>query len=559
MMVKKPSKLISEILTKRGHKTPAEQCAFLNPDYDATKHDPFLMPDMRAAIDRIMRARRKNEKVTIYGDYDIDGMTASTILLEAFAKFGINADVYVPNRFTEGYGLNMDAMQKIAETDTDLIVTVDCGSLSHDEIDFANQLEMDVIVTDHHAVATTMPRAVATINLQRRDHEYPFRDLAGCGVAFKLVQALQIEFEDVDVDSHPLPLGQEKWLLDLVALGTVCDVVNLQNENRAFVKWGLEVMRKTRRPGLKALMAVAKVNQRSVSARDLGFALGPRLNAAGRLETAEYALELMRTDDPARALELAQLLDEMNQARRAEQDKMFAKACETAENCRDNVLVISDPDFNEGIIGIVAAKLMEKYERPTFVLAEIIDKKPSYAKGSGRSFGDFKMNEVIAATMNILTRGGGHAAAGGLTVDAAKIDEWRVAVNDFYLAQGLSQADQKTHLMAREDVLKPDFNGVDENLIDEIAAMEPFGHGNPTPIFAFDNLTIMDRRTMGEKRQHVKYRLTDTNGVKIEVVAFGVADKFAQDVGEVVRVWCELSINEWQGRRSVEGRLLRME
>ncbi len=630
--MKKSGQLIREILVKRGFVTSQAQRDFLNPSYEATKHDPFLMPDMHAAVDRIILAKNRREKVTIYGDYDIDGMTASTILAEAFAKWGIDVTIYVPNRFTEGYGLNMDAMQKIAETEADLIVTVDCGSLSHAEIDFANQLEMDVIVTDHHAVAPTMPNAIATINLRRDDHEYPFRDLAGCGVAFKLVQALQMRHSELDSESSQIrpaapspaqtasrreksravdvfakdgaaasedcegvPIGQEKWLLDLVALGTVCDVVNLQDENRAIVRWGLEVLKKTRRPGLKALMAVAKVNQRNVNARDLGFALGPRLNASGRLETAEYALELLRTDDPVRALELAQLLNDMNQARRAEQDKMFIRACETAENCTDSVLVVSDPTFNEGIIGIVAAKLMEKFERPAFVLAEIwpdntdpassqnafsqkqvtpktasetasaktisraAAAKNAYAKGSGRSFGDFKMNEVIAGTMDILTRGGGHAAAGGLTVDVVKIADWRVAVNEFYVSQGLSVVAQRMHLLAKEDILRPDFTGIDEELIDEISQMEPFGHGNPSPIFAFDNLTILDRRVMGDKKQHVKYRFADQNGVKMEMVAFSAAEKFVCEVGEVVRVWCELSVNEWMGRRSVEGRLMRME
>jgi single-stranded-DNA-specific exonuclease len=328
--------LFDQILKARGLEGKARDL-FLSPDYSA-KHDPFLLPDMQAAVDRLSIAREQQQKITIYGDYDIDGLTATTVLLDAFESFGfMQVDAFIPNRFVEGYGLTVDAVERIAETGAKLIVTVDCGSLSEKEIVRANELGVDIIVTDHHNVAPVQPPAIAVINPKRllADYPeaydnyvlnsvkltavyglpagsiYPFVDLAGVGVAFKLVQALQTTLGG-------LPIGHEKWLLDLVALGTVCDVVTLADENRANVYWGLKVLAQTRRPGLKALMAVAAVEPEKVNARSLGFGLGPRMNAAGRLETAQHALDVLRTTDSMAALEKAQQLDALNQSRRAD-------------------------------------------------------------------------------------------------------------------------------------------------------------------------------------------------------------------------------------------------
>jgi single-stranded-DNA-specific exonuclease len=399
--------LIEEILKSRGYGTKAAREAFLSPDYMAEKHDPFLLPDMQKAVDRLVVAKEKNERVVVYGDYDIDGLTASTVLLDSLTNFGINTSVYIPNRFVEGYGLSSTALEIIADGGGQLVVTVDCGSLSHKEIEHANSLGLDVIVTDHHSVAETMPEAVAVINPKRTDHTYPFIDLAGVGVAFKLVQALQTRLEG-------LPEGQEKWLLDLVALGTVCDVVELKGENRANVFWGLKVMQQTRRPGIQLLMAVSGVEPKTLSARALGFGLGPRLNASGRLKTAQIALDLLTATDRKQALALAEELDAMNVERRAEQDRIFVAASEQALTyADDSVLVVSHAEWSHGIIGIVAAKLLEKYHKPTFVLQELDD---GTAKGSARSFGDFSAVEGIRATEKLLVRGGGHKLAAGVTI-----------------------------------------------------------------------------------------------------------------------------------------------
>lgn len=540
--------LVSAVLAARGLSDPKKRQAFLNPDYEAFRHDPFLLPDMDKAVQRLVLAQKKKEKVVIYGDYDIDGMTASTVLLDSFAKFGITAKVFIPNRFVEGYGLNMKAVETLAEEGAELIVTVDCGSLSHKEISRAGELGVDVIVTDHHSVAETMPDAVATINPKRTDHKYPFIDLAGVGVAFKLVQALQIKLDG-------LPAGQEKWLLDLVALGTVCDVVTLVDENRANVFWGLQVMKKTRRPGVKLLMAVSKVEPEKLVARSLGFGLGPRLNAAGRLETAKWGLDLLTTEDNQEALELAEKLDLMNRERRLEQDRIFKEARQYVEQelANDPVLIVSNPTWSHGIIGIVAAKLLEAYKKPAFVLQELDD---GTAKGSARSFGDFSAVEAIRATEHLLIKGGGHKLAAGVTLQVENIAAWRQAMNSYYHQQKFT--DQLRHLDVQSDVTLPNFSQCTEGNVNDLSLLEPYGNGNREPVFEFPGLTVVSRRTMGADGQHVKYRFLDANQQYMEMIAFNKSAEFAADVGDIVTVWCELSINEWNGRRAVEGRLLKL-
>lgn len=558
------SRLFEEILRARGLVGTARK-DFLHPRYEAG-HDPFLLPDMEKAVARLELARQKQERITIYGDYDIDGLTATTVLVDAFGSFGFeNIEVFIPNRFVEGYGLTVDAVEKIATNGADLIVTVDCGSLSEKEIIRAGELGIDVIVTDHHNVAPVQPPAVAVINPKRilmehpdefenyilkpdsklRGKLYPFLDLPGVGVAFKLVEALQTRLEG-------LPKGQEKWLLDLVALGTVCDVVTLRDENRAHVYWGLKVLAGTRRPGLKALMAVSRVQPSAVNARALGFGLGPRMNAAGRLETATHALEMLQANDGMVALEKAEQLDALNVARRSDQDKIFAAALIKAEALADDpVLVVSDPGWNHGIIGIVAAKLLEKFKKPTFVLQEMGEE----SKGSARSYGDFSAADAIRAADDLIIKGGGHAAAAGVTLATTQIEAFRKRVNEFY--RGKKLRDQAALLLPSADV-EARFADVDERLIEQIAQLEPFGNGNPQPILKTMNVWVEKVRCMGADSQHVKLTLVDGD-VRIDMIAFSAPEHFFVEPGTHVDVWYQPDINEWQGRRSVEGRLLHLE
>ena len=557
--------LFERILESRGLVGDARE-AFLDPIYERG-HDPFLLPDMARAVERLVDARQKQEHITIYGDYDIDGLTATTVLLDAMDSFGYrHVSTYIPNRFVEGYGLTVDAVERIAADGATLIVTVDCGSLSQKEIERAGELGVDVIVTDHHNVAKVQPPAVAVINPKRllQDYPkrytdlrlaaphpkkllYPFLDLPGVGVAFKLVQALQTRLDG-------LPYGQEKWLLDLVALGTVCDVVTLIDENRVHVYWGLRVLSKTRRPGLKALMAVAGVDPQKVNARSLGFALGPRMNAAGRLETAKYAQDMLLARDGMVAMEKAQKLDEMNVARRAEQDEILAMAIQQAESMKESrVLVVSHSDWNHGIVGIVAAKLLEKYKKPVFVLQEMGEQ----AKGSARSYGDFSAADAIRASDDLIIKGGGHKLAAGVSLLTANIAAFRDRVNAYF--ESLDLPSQQVHLLAREDVAIADFSEVNTALLDDMERMEPFGSGNPEPILKVASVIVVSMRRMGADGQHVKIGVRDNVGTTLDLLAFNASADWFVEPGKTVSVWFKPTLNEWRGSKTVEGMLVRLE
>lgn len=558
--------LFEKILEARGLDDPQARELFLSPDYER-RHDPFLLPDMLAAVERLVKARESQEKIVIYGDYDIDGLTATTVLIDAFTSFGFRfVETFIPNRFVEGYGMTVDAVERIAKMGATLIVTVDCGSLSEGPIVRAKELGVDVIVTDHHNVAPVQPPAVAVINPKRllqdypkhykdlilikqlpKKQLYPFLDLPGVGVAFKLVQALQSRLDG-------LPYGQEKWLLDLVALGTVCDVVTLVDENRMHVHWGLKVLAQTRRPGLTALMAVANVDPNALTTRSLGFALGPRMNAAGRLETAKYSQDLLLASDKAAALELASQLDEMNARRREEQDIIYKAALAQADTYRDDaVLVLSHPDWSHGIIGIVAAKILEKHHKPTYVLQEMGDE----SKGSARSYGDFSAANAIRASDDIITKGGGHKLAAGVTLPTANIEAFRNRVNEYF--HSLSLRPQLPLLLSNEDVSVETLEEIDERLVQDVSQLEPFGNGNPEPILKLSAAKTVGLRRMGAEGQHLKLAVADGIGRQIELLAFSARDDWFVETGTPVDVWFQPTLNEWRGRRSVEGRLVRLE
>jgi single-stranded-DNA-specific exonuclease recJ len=523
--------------------------SFLSPDYDLEKGDPYLLPDMQKAVDRIKTAYEKGEKIVIYGDYDVDGISATALLLDAFESFGFkDIQSFIPNRFVEGYGMTIGAVDKIKSMDANLIITVDCGSLCHNEINYANSLGIDTVVTDHHNVAETPPPAVAAVNPRFGGHLYPFSDLAGVGVAFKLVQALQKELDG-------LPEGYEKWLLDLVALGTVCDIVKLTGENRANVYWGIEVMKKQRRTGLKALMAVANIDKADISAKTLGFVFGPRINAAGRMETASLALDMLISKNGDDALNKANYIDDLNSHRRQMQDDIFKEACKIALDYKDDdVLVINGKNWNHGIIGIVAAKILEKFKKPVYILAEDDNGE---TKGSARSFGDFSAADAVRAADDIIIKGGGHAAAAGVTLKNDKISDFRQRVNEFYSSLQLNN--QERYLLPKADVEIDDFSEINEDLVGKIATMEPFGNGNLEPVIKITAADIVNVQHMGTDGQHIKLSARDSDGAVIRMLAFNAPENFLCKPGDTASIWFRPVINEWQGIRSVEGELLHLQ
>ncbi len=540
--------LFEQILAARGLSDASVRQAFLSPDYAATKYDPFLLSEMDKAVERLVLARQKQEKIVIYGDYDIDGLSATALLLDAFHSFGFqHLDAFIPNRFVEGYGMTIGAVNKVCDIGAQLIVTVDCGSLCHTEIAYAADLGIDTVVTDHHNIAPTRPPAVATVNPKYADHEYPFRDLCGAGVAFKLVQALQTRLDG-------LPDGYEKWLLDLVALGTVCDIVTLADENRANVYWGLEVLKKQRRTGLKALMAVSGIEPETVNTRHLGFGLGPRMNAAGRLDTAQHSLDMLTATDGIEALAASEKLEAFNVERRSIQDEIFKQACEQADGMADDrVLVVASEGWNHGVIGIVASKLVETYKKPVF----IIGIRGDTATGSARSFGNFSAADAVRAADDIILRGGGHGAAAGVTLETAQIPAFRRRVNEFY--DSLNLTDQVRFLQPSADVEVKDFAEITEELVEQISRMEPFGNGNPEPILKIAHAVVAGVRRMGANGQHVKIALRDASEKTLQVLAFNAPESFFREPGDEIAAWFQPNINEWNGVRTVEGRLLHVE
>ena len=540
--------LFERILAARGLNDVSARQAFLSPDYAATKYNPFLLSEMDKAVARLVLARQHQEKVVIYGDYDIDGLSATALLLDAFHSFGFqHLDAFIPNRFVEGYGMTIGAVDKVRDMGAQLIVTVDCGSLCHTEIAYAAELGIDTVVTDHHNIAPTRPPAVATVNPKYADHEYPFRDLCGAGVAFKLVQALQTRLDG-------LPDGYEKWLLDLVALGTVCDIVTLADENRANVYWGLEVLKKQRRTGLKALMAVSGIEPETVNARHLGFGLGPRMNAAGRLDTAQHSLDMLTATDGIEALAASEKLEAFNVERRSIQDEIFKQACEQADGMADDrVLVVASEGWNHGVIGIVASKLVETYKKPVF----IIGIRGDTATGSARSFGNFSAADAVRAADDIILRGGGHGAAAGVTLETAQIPAFRRRVNEFY--DSLNLINQTSFLQPHADVEIKDFAEITEELVEQISRMEPFGNGNPEPILKITRVVVAGVRRMGANGQHVKIALRDASEKTLQVLAFNAPEMFFREPGDEIAAWFQPNINEWNGVRTVEGRLLHVE
>ena len=535
--------IFEQILKNRGISKENRE-AFLNPNYD-NQHDPFLLPDMEKAVERLLIAHEKQEKITVYGDYDVDGVSASTVILTAFKKFGFkNVDYFLPDRFKDGYGMNERGVRVLADRGTNLILTVDCGSLNHAEIDFAKGFGIDTIVTDHHNIAEVQPNAVAVVNPRRKENKYPqAENFAGVGVAFKLVQALQTKLEG-------FPAGQEKWLLDMVALGTVCDIMKQTVENRQNTFWGLKVLSKTRRAGLKSMLALAGVKEPKSST--LGFIIGPRINSAGRLETAEKALDLMLEKDSFVAFEKAKNLDELNKKRRKIQHEALEIAIRKAEDFKnDKVLVVADESFNDGIIGIVASGLLERFKKPVFVISIEGD----VAKGSARSFGDFSASQAVQNVSEIIIKGGGHDAAAGVTLPTSKIDDFRKSVNDFY--DSLKLKNQLEKLLPKVDVQLEDFSPISLELFEKISLLEPFGNGNEEPTFEIKNAYVIARQEMGDKNQHLKLTLSDGER-EIKMLKFNAPKDFFAEIDEKVDVIFSLGLNEWQGQKNVEGQILHL-
>lgn len=525
------------LLVNRKIKSLNESKRFLNCNLSQL-NDPLTLKDMGRAVNRLKKALKDKEKVLIYGDYDVDGITAVVLLYKVFKRLELDVIYYIPNRLEEGYGLNKDACDFAKDKGISLVVTVDCGITAKEEIDYLNSLNIDVIVTDHHQPLSDLPKAKAIIDPLQPGDSYPFKYLAGVGVAFKLAQSLLGEFLEE-------PLLYLKPHLDLVALGTVADVVPLLDENRIFVKYGLEELNQTHKPGLKALIKVSRLNDKVISSGHIGFILGPRINAAGRLGSVEAPVQLLLTEDEKEADALAKLLNDGNKHRQKIQEKAFKEALSLVDkdiNFKEHRVIVLKNDWHQGVIGIVASKLVDRFYRP----AIIISTKDEPAKGSGRSIDNFHLFEAVKKCSELLFSFGGHKKACGINISKDKISDFSKMINkiayDLISDEDLfPQMDIDTQISLGE---------IDLRLLNELDMLAPFGLGNTKPVFSSVNLYLKDNPKF-LRRNGVKLLVTDGK-VTYEAVGFSLENiDFHSLRGKNISLAYTPALTTYQGREYI--------
>lgn len=533
----KVSPLVAEALWHRGQRTPEEAKVFLHPE-TVPFHDPFLMRDMEKAVSRIEKALRNKEKITVYGDYDVDGMTSTALMLHNLRAFGADVDYYIPDRKKEGYGFNAGALQKLAEEGTDLLISVDCGIASLEDV-AGMQGKMDIIITDHHLPGAQLPPALAVVNPHREDCPYPDKNLAGVGVAFKLCQALWKHLKNKDFADD----------MELVALGTVADIVPLLGENRKIVKAGLEKLQEPDFLGLRALVEAAGLKDKEINAGHVGFLLAPRLNAAGRIGSAAQGVELLLSRDVEEAERLAGELNELNSRRQAIEQEICAKAegqllAEGVPPEELPALVVAGKDWNPGVIGIVASRLVDKYYKPTIILSIQPD---GVCKGSCRSIEGLHMYEALAACKSELLQFGGHEMAAGLSLREEKLDDFRQAFGA-YAGARLSDEDY-TPKVTVEFELEPE--KITRGMVEELALLEPYGMANPKPVFGCRGVRCYEAQAIGAQKQHLRFRLGPKTG-PVTGLWWNRGELAGIVNAEAVDMLYTPSLNEWNGNISVQ-------
>lgn len=533
-------RLISNILLNRGIAEP-EFKNFLSKSKQGILN-PMTMLDMDKATERIERAVKNNEKITVYGDYDVDGITSTALLYGFLKKIGADVEYYIPDRKDEGYGINIMAVNKLIKKGVNLLVTVDCGITAIGETEFAKLQGMDVIVTDHHTCKERIPTAAAAVlNPKREDDEYEFDALAGVGVAFKLVLALAVRF-----GMNTSRVFDE--YVELAAIGTVADVVPLTGENRVIVEKGLSILQNPTRCGIKALLEVAGVDDKKVNTSTIAFALAPRINAAGRLGTAVTAVELMLTEDPAKAMDIARELDDANRMRQQTELEIHREAVAMIEKDDDfakkSVIVLGKEGWHNGVIGIVASRLAEFYNRPCI----LISFSDGIGKGSGRSVGGFNLFNALTACESVLTNFGGHAVAAGLGINEDKLADFDEMINK-YAKENLTPEDLVP-------VVKIDcvVGGANLNISTAkiLSALEPYGMGNETPVFAVKDAEVSDVSAVGAEKKHLRMQVIK-DGVRINAIGFGLGEYTALlKRGDYVHLAAKLDINTYRGNENVQ-------
>jgi single-stranded-DNA-specific exonuclease len=541
-----------QLLANRGIDTQEAVDEFLLPDYGQDIHDPFIFRQMEQACARVWDALTQDQRIVIHGDYDADGVTGTAIMLttlrELSEKVGGDPSYitsYIPHREHEGYGLNMDTVEKLSEDGTDLLMTVDCGISNAAEIAKAAELGMDSIVVDHHQVPDEVPDCLI-IHPLAPGEEYPFKNLAAAGVAFKFASAL---FEHARKNGIEIPEGREKWLLDLVAIATVTDIMPILGENRTLEKYGLVVLNKTRRPGLKHLIESAGQELGSLDTVSIGYYIGPRINAASRMEHADMALDTVMATDEKEAAMLAQKLNLCNAARQRQTDELYRKA-RTMIDPEKHVHIVVGDGWSPGIVGIVAGKLVTETGKPAFVLG----KQDGKAVGSGRSIPEFDVMGLLRAASGSLARFGGHPEACGLTIEGDDNLAEFIRIAEEYAEKELDGADLRPTLRVEAEL---EISQVTWELVEELEKFEPFGERNPKPLFAFRGLTVSSLYPVGKDGKHVRVGVKGDTPKEFKMIGFRMTDRMSEfPAGSMIDAIAEVGVNEWNGNRSIQLRLV---
>lgn len=524
------SEMIAEILINR--KVDLDKIEqFLNPTrYDF--HDPFLMPDMEKAVKRILEAMSKKEKIVIYGDYDVDGITSITVLKKFFADRGISVDSYIPNRLEEGYGLNKQAIDTLK--DYDLMITVDCGISGIEEIDYAMSLGIDVVVTDHHEPTEVLPKALAVVDAKRKDNQYPFNQLAGVGVCFKLIQAISLK----------MGLADKEYLkyLDIVCVGTISDIVPLVDENRVIAKLGLKLVSQTKNIGLRCLLE--SIGYKKVDSTSISFGVAPRINACGRMGFEKEALRLFLTDSVEEAREIAKRLNQYNLERQTAEKKIFEEAVQMIETSEKDKagIILGSPNWHHGVIGIVSSKVTDLYFKPSVLVCF----EGEEGKGSGRSIPGFDLHHALTECSSHLTKFGGHSMAVGVTIQKSEFEDFKEEFENFL--QNSNIRDIIPIVYIDEEV---SLKEIDLETVKQIQLLEPFGEANKMPLFLFRNLKIHSIRTLSEGK-HLKLTLKEDQ-VIVEAIGFNMGELASTyTIEDYVDVVGTLEVNRFNGNEQIQ-------
>ncbi len=528
------SLLLARVLLNRGVDTDDKVKKFLHPEL-SDLYDPFLLKDMEVAVDTILKSIENKEKITIYGDYDVDGITSIAVLTKFLSSVGVETSYYLPNRLEEGYGLNNKAIDKLKASGTSLMITVDCGISAYEEIEYAKSLGLKVIVTDHHECPEKLPNTIAVVDAKRQDDTYPFSSLAGVGVTFKLVQALAMRMN--------LPKESYFKYLDIVCLGTVADIVPLVDENRVIVKYGLECVKKTENIGLKELLKLSGYTKIDSSA--ISFGVAPRINACGRMGEAELALKLLLTNDEIEAQTIANKLQEMNKERQDVEKRIMEEAIQIIEKDKlyeDSAIVVGSENWHHGVIGIVASKITEMYYKPSILVCFDGDD----GKGSGRSIDGFDLHNALGKCTDYLQKYGGHEMAIGLTLQKSDFADFRKKLNEIAKAEIAEDAmpvvKVDSEITAREISIKT---------IKSLELLEPYGEANSAPIFVYRNIKVDSIRTLSNDK-HLKLNVKDGNAI-FDAIAFNMGSKKDEiRMGDKVDILHYLEVNRYNGLEKIQ-------